>query len=123
MNATFEPKSGDALFVQAVEAFQKKQWEKANKLCLKALESEPQDFMAQALNMRGTFTFLMGSPEEAKADYEKALEIDPKYVNVHIKMASICMERGTEESLVDALKWFEDALVIAPEDADTYYHR
>lgn len=50
--------------------------------------------LARALNMRGTFTYLMGDSQNAMADFQKALELKPDYVQIYVKRATIYMEQG-----------------------------
>ena len=49
---------------------------------------------AEALNMRGTFRFLLGDSQGAKEDFEKSLDLVPDYVQSLVKVASVHMELG-----------------------------
>ncbi|KAF9924322.1 TOM (translocase of outer membrane) complex component [Modicella reniformis] len=76
--------------------------------------------MAKALNMRGTFTFLMGNGTKAIADLNKAVELDPSYVQTYIKRGSIYMEQG---DITTTIGEFETAISTDAEDPNIYYHR
>lgn len=76
--------------------------------------------MAKALNMRGTFTFLMGNSQNAILDFDKAIELDPNYVQTYIKRASIFMEQGNLEK---TFAEFDTAISIDADDPNIYYHR
>ncbi|CAG8486363.1 10722_t:CDS:10, partial [Scutellospora calospora] len=76
--------------------------------------------MAKALNLRGTFTNLMGDSRSALADFQKALDLKPDYVQLYVKRATIYTEQG---NIDEALKEFDKAINIDPSDPDIYYHR
>ncbi|KAI9496461.1 hypothetical protein BDB00DRAFT_869402 [Zychaea mexicana] len=112
---------GDSRFVEACEAIKSRNYEKAYKACDQAIElGLSPAYQAHALNIKGTFKFLMGNAKEALACFDKSIEIDPKYIQSYIKRSSIYIEQG---NLAAAIKQFEDALAINPTDPDIYYHR
>ena len=116
---------GDSLFLNAVSAFMNKNWEKAYELITKSLESDRGflKYEAEALNMRGTFYFLMGRGDEARADYEESMKLNDRIPNTYIKIASISIEKNVERALPEALGLFEKAVEIDAHDPDVYYHR
>ncbi|KAF8980839.1 TOM (translocase of outer membrane) complex component [Entomortierella lignicola] len=114
-----EEETGDAQFQLAEYYLGKKEYQKSMEAYNKAIELNT-THMAKALNMRGTFTFLMGDGKKALVDFDKAIELDPNYVQTYIKRGSIYMEQG------DAMKTFnefETAISIDAEDPNIYYHR
>ncbi|CAG8639063.1 13462_t:CDS:2, partial [Cetraspora pellucida] len=76
--------------------------------------------MAKALNLRGTFTNLMGDSRSALADFQRALDLKPDYVQLYVKRATIYME---QDDVDEAWKEFDKAIKIDPKDPDIYYHR
>ncbi|KAJ9093481.1 hypothetical protein QFC19_008340 [Naganishia cerealis] len=75
---------------------------------------------AEALNMRGTYKFLLGDSAGAKEDLEKSLDLVPDYVQSLVKVASVHMEMG---DAAGAFGDFEAAIRHNPNDPDIYYHR
>ncbi|KAJ9126444.1 hypothetical protein QFC24_002187 [Naganishia onofrii] len=75
---------------------------------------------AEALNMRGTYKFLLGDSAGAKEDFEKSLDLVPDYVQSLVKVASVHMEMG---DAAGAFGDFEAAIRHNPNDPDIYYHR
>ncbi|KAI8580286.1 hypothetical protein K450DRAFT_237744 [Umbelopsis ramanniana AG] len=114
-----EDGSGDAYYNRARKALQEKKYEEAMDAFDKAVELGCSQ-QAQALNMQGTFVFLKGDTKGAVAAFNKAIELDPKYVQTYIKRASIYMEQG---DIAATFKQFEDAIGIDASNPDIYYHR
>ncbi|THG92786.1 hypothetical protein EW145_g8587, partial [Phellinidium pouzarii] len=75
---------------------------------------------AQALNLRGSFRFLMGDSQAAKEDLQAAIVAQPENTQSWVKIASVHMEQGEPELAFDA---FEEAVKHDPKDPDIYYHR
>ncbi|KAG0258442.1 TOM (translocase of outer membrane) complex component [Actinomortierella ambigua] len=110
---------GDHQFERAEYFISKRMYSEAFQAYQKAIELNT-THMAKALNMRGTFVFLMGDGKKALEDFNKSIEIDPTYVQTFIKRGSIYMEQG------DAAKTFEEfdnAIKVNEKDPNIYYHR
>ncbi|TFK72312.1 mitochondrial outer membrane translocase receptor TOM70 [Pluteus cervinus] len=75
---------------------------------------------AEALNLRGTFKFLMGDVDGAKADLQASLKIFPSLTQSLVKLANVHMEQGDAEM---AFGCFNQAIAQNPDDADIYHHR
>ncbi|KAF9005200.1 ADP/ATP carrier receptor [Cyathus striatus] len=75
---------------------------------------------AEALNLRGTFKFLMGDVTGAKADLDESVRLVPSFTQSLVKIASVLMEQGEADK---AFQCFEDAIKHNPNDPDIYYHR
>lgn len=52
------------------------------------------EFEALAYNMRGTFRYLIGQNDEALADLDKSVQLDPSLTQSYVKRASMHLERG-----------------------------
>lgn len=75
---------------------------------------------AEALNLRGTFKFLMSDVMGAKADLEESIDIMPSLSQTWVKIASVHMEQGDPKK---AFECFEEAIKHNSSDADIFYHR
>jgi import receptor subunit TOM70 len=119
---TFE--KGDDLVKQAFKFIQEKKWDKVLSIINEALESAVDSlsspFEALALNLRGTFYFLVGKVDEALVDIEKSYDIDSTSINTLIKKATLYMEKTEVEKSVGI---FEEAVTLDPNHPDVYYHR
>ncbi|KAK3808715.1 MAG: mitochondrial outer membrane 72K protein [Benniella sp.] len=111
--------TGDGQFELAQYYLGQREYQQAMEAYEKAIELNT-THMAKALNMRGTFTFLMGNSQKALVDFDKAIELDPNYVQTYIKRGSIYME---QENLAKTFAEFDTALSIDAEDPNIYYHR
>ncbi|CAG8619563.1 26186_t:CDS:2 [Dentiscutata erythropus] len=109
----------DKLFDEAERFVQQQKYEEAMNAYGKAINLGCTK-MAKALNMRGTFTNLMGDSRNALADFQKALELKPDYVQIYVKRATIYTEQG---DIDEALKEFDKAIKIDSKAPDIYYHR
>ncbi|KAF9428379.1 TOM (translocase of outer membrane) complex component [Podila epigama] len=114
-----EEETGDAQFQLAEYYVGQRQYKQAMEAYNKAIELDA-THMAKALNMRGTFTFLMGDSKKALVDFDKAIEIDPNYVQTYIKRGSIFMEQA---DAARTFQEFETAISIDAKDPNIYYHR
>jgi import receptor subunit TOM70 len=70
-------------------------YEEAAAAFVKALElGDLGEFEGLALNQRATFTYLQGNAQDALADLNKSIELDPSLVQSYIKRASLHLELG-----------------------------
>ncbi|CAE6440676.1 unnamed protein product, partial [Rhizoctonia solani] len=116
--------AGDHKLLEAQEALDEFQFTKAYSLVNAAIESGLSDHwkegLAEALNLRGTFKFLMGDSQGAKADFLASTQAWPDFVQSWVKIASVYMELTEAEAAFSA---FETAIEKDPNCADIYYHR
>ncbi|KDQ52484.1 hypothetical protein JAAARDRAFT_138545 [Jaapia argillacea MUCL 33604] len=75
---------------------------------------------AEALNLRGTFKFLIGDVQGAKEDLSASTDLLPSLTQSWVKIASVYMEQGDPPK---AFQCFEEAIKHNPNDPDIYYHR
>jgi import receptor subunit TOM70 len=93
---------------------------------------------ALALNMRGTFRWLIGDVGSAMEDINESIKLDPTMIQSYVKRATMRMESSmyyqeevefTGEFPDDsdnrdaAFEDFEEAIKRSPDDPDIYYHR
>ncbi|ORZ05480.1 hypothetical protein BCR42DRAFT_337937 [Absidia repens] len=118
---TTDKDSGDYYFAKAYGALLDKDYTTALEASEMAVElgCSPA-YLPAALNLKGTFVFLKGDNEGALECLDKAVELDPKYIQCYIKRSSIYIE---QQNIVAAFKEFEDAIAINANNPDTYYHR
>ncbi|KAL4753070.1 hypothetical protein BDW72DRAFT_44310 [Aspergillus terricola var. indicus] len=96
-------------------------YEEAAAAFVKALElGDLGEFEGLALNQRATFTYLQGNAQNALADLNKSVELDPSLVQSYIKRASLHLELGNKDAAQDD---FELAITHNKDDPDIYYHR
>ncbi|KAH7325209.1 ADP/ATP carrier receptor [Rhizoctonia solani] len=109
--------AGDHKLLAAQEALAESQYAKAHQLVNEAMESGLSDNwkegLAEALNLRGTFKFLMGDTAGAKEDFLGSTQ-------AWVKIASVYMELSEAEAAFAA---FESAINRDAKCADIYYHR
>ncbi|TIA92526.1 hypothetical protein E3P99_00594 [Wallemia hederae] len=114
--------AGDLDLAAALKASQDKDFslakEKVEQSLIKGLSST--ELEAEALNLRGTFYFLLNSPAKAIADLERSVELSPSFTQSWVKAASVYMELAKPQ---DAFKAFDTAIEKNPADADAFYHR
>ncbi|KAF9074270.1 ADP/ATP carrier receptor [Rhodocollybia butyracea] len=116
------PNDGDRTLLQAFEAIDSHQYNEAFSLVTEALTSgiSWEAGKAEALNMRGTFKFLLADVEGAKTDLNESIELVPAFSQSWVKIASVYMEQSEPEK---AFECFENAITHNPNDPDIYYHR
>ncbi|KAL4949613.1 hypothetical protein BDW69DRAFT_173959 [Aspergillus filifer] len=96
-------------------------YEEAAAAFVKSLElGDLGEFEGIALNHRATFTYLQGNAQDALADLNKSLELDPSLVQSYIKRASLHLELANKDAAQDD---FELAITHNKDDPDIYYHR
>ncbi|KAH9895871.1 ADP/ATP carrier receptor [Cubamyces lactineus] len=116
------PSQGDHTLLMAFEALQASDYAHAFTLVTEAIEQgiSTDASKAEALNLRGTFKFLMTDVEGAKTDFLESLQLDPTLTQTWVKIASVWMEQGDPKQ---AFESFEKAIEYNPNDPDIYYHR
>ncbi|KAI0710921.1 ADP/ATP carrier receptor [Earliella scabrosa] len=116
------PTTGDSTLTLALEALNASDYAHAFTLVNEAIEQgiSWDSGMAEALNLRGTFKFLMMDVDGAKEDFLKSLELQPSLTQTWVKIASVWMEQGDPKK---AFECFEEAIKHNPNDPDIYYHR
>ncbi|KAJ8469938.1 hypothetical protein ONZ51_g8655 [Trametes cubensis] len=116
------PSQGDHTLLMAFEALQASDYAHAFTLVTEAIEQgiSSDAGKAEALNLRGTFKFLMTDVEGAKTDFLESLQLDPTLTQTWVKIASVWMEQGDPKQ---AFESFEKAIEYNPNDPDIYYHR
>ena len=117
-----EPSTGDNTLIMALEALGASDYAHALTLVNEAIEQgiSWDDGKAEALNLRGTFKFLMTDVDGAKADFLASLELQPALTQTWVKIASVHLEQG---NLDEAFKAFDEAIKHNPNDSNIYYHR
>lgn len=96
-------------------------YEEAAEAFEKALElGDLGEHEALAYNMRGTFRCLRGQQDDALADLDKSLELDPAMTQSYVKRASMHLERGARDQAAEDL---DRAVEQNDQDPDIYYHR
>ncbi|KAI5116078.1 hypothetical protein M0805_009288 [Coniferiporia weirii] len=116
------PSTGDNTLKLALDALAARDYTHALTLTNEAIAQEISfgPGRAQALNLRGSFRFLMGDSQGAREDLEAAIAAQPENTQSWVKIASVHMEQGEPEPAFDA---FEEAIKHDPKDPDIYYHR
>jgi tetratricopeptide (TPR) repeat protein len=69
---------------------------------------------------RGTTKSQAGNKRSAIADYDRAIALDPRFVDAYINRGNAKATLGQERS---ALADYDRALALAPNDAYAYYNR
>ncbi|KAG8849648.1 TOM (translocase of outer membrane) complex component [Tulasnella sp. 330] len=114
--------TGDETLLLSYEALGASDYAHAFTLVNEALEqgiSWPEG-KAKALNLRGTFKFLIGDTAGAKEDLQESLDILPSFTQTWVKIASVHMELGDHDKAFEA---FTKAISYDEKDPDIYYHR
>ncbi|KAG2036581.1 ADP/ATP carrier receptor [Suillus americanus] len=116
------PSTGDNTLILALQALEAADYAHAVSLVNEAMEQGVswEIGKAEALNLRGTFKFLMGDVSGAKDDLYESVKIFPSLTQSWVKIASVHMEQGEGTK---AFECFEEAIKHNPQDPDIYYHR
>ncbi|EIW77983.1 ADP ATP carrier receptor [Coniophora puteana RWD-64-598 SS2] len=117
-----DPTTGDNTLIMALQALEASNYPHSVTLVNEAIEQgiSFDAGRAEALNLRGTFKFLMGDVDGAKEDLSESIKLVPSYTQSWVKIASVHMEQGDNKTAFDC---FEEAIKHNPDDADIYYHR
>ncbi|KAF4582729.1 TOM (translocase of outer membrane) complex component [Pleurotus pulmonarius] len=116
------PTTGDETLLLALQALQAGDYHHAMSFVNEALDQgiSWDAGKAEALNLRGTFKFVMSDVDGAKADFNESIALIPSYTQSIVKLASVHMEQGNPTL---AFEHFEQAIAQNPNDPDIYYHR
>jgi len=116
------PSQGDQTLLLALQALDAPDYPHAVTLINEAIDQgiSFNEGRAEALNLRGTFKFLIGDIEGAKADLQESINLVPSFTQSLVKIASVHMEQGDPQKAFDC---FEQAIKENPNDPDIYYHR
>ncbi|KAF8152250.1 ADP/ATP carrier receptor [Crassisporium funariophilum] len=116
------PTTGDETLHLALQALEAADYPHAVTLINEALDQgiSWDEGKAEALNLRGTFKFLMSEIKGAKEDLLESVKLVPSSTQSLVKIASVHMEQGEPEK---AFECFEEAIKHHPNDPDIYYHR
>ena len=116
------PSQGDETLFLAFDAVDAKNYPHAFSLFNEAIEQGISDdkLKGRALNMRGTFKFIIGDAPGALSDMEESVSLYPDYTQTWVKKASVHMELSDPSAAFAA---FEEAAKIDDADPDIYYHR
>ncbi|KAI0048144.1 mitochondrial outer membrane translocase receptor TOM70 [Auriscalpium vulgare] len=116
------PSTGDNTLILALEALGASDYAHSLSFVNEAIEQgiSWDAGKAEAFNLRGTFKFLIGETDAAKADLQASIDLLPSMTQSWVKIASVYMEQG---DTAKAFECFEEAIKHNPEDPDIYYHR
>ncbi|KXN81918.1 Mitochondrial import receptor subunit tom-70 [Leucoagaricus sp. SymC.cos] len=116
------PSQGDETLQLALQALKASDYPHVVSLVNEAIDQgiSTTEGKAEALNVRGTFKFLMGDIDGAKGDLEESIKLVPGFTQSLVKIASVHMEQGDPRTAFDC---FEQAIKHNPNDPDIYYHR
>ncbi|KIM87836.1 hypothetical protein PILCRDRAFT_814554 [Piloderma croceum F 1598] len=116
------PSTGDNTLILALEALAAADYAHSLTLVNEALEQGVSWDVgkAEALNLRGTFKFLIADVAGAKEDLLTSVELVPSFTQSLVKIASVHMEQGDPKK---AFECFEEAIKHNADDPDIYYHR
>ncbi|KAJ7471999.1 ADP/ATP carrier receptor [Mycena latifolia] len=116
------PTTGDSTLLLALDALGAEDYPHAVSYVNEALAQDisSDQLRAEALNLRGTFKFLTGDVDSAKADLQESIRLVPSLTQSLVKVASVHMEQGDPAK---AFECFDEAIRQNPNDPDIYYHR
>ncbi|KAH7886688.1 ADP/ATP carrier receptor [Phlebopus sp. FC_14] len=116
------PTQGDQTLLLAIEALDAADYPHAFTFVNEALDQGVSwdEGRAEALNLRGTFKFLISDVSGAKVDLLESLSLNPSLTQSLVKLASVYMEGGDH---TQAMGCFGDAIKVDEKDPDVYYHR
>ncbi|EEB09773.1 TOM complex subunit Tom70 [Schizosaccharomyces japonicus yFS275] len=113
---------GDAALAASIEALEQGKFaesqELVNKACATGCSSDK--LSARAYNLVGTYKFVSGDSKESIADFEKAIELDPTFIQPYVRLGAAYLDENERDKM---WKTFEKAESVSTTDPDLYYHR
>ncbi|KAL6303601.1 ADP/ATP carrier receptor [Sparassis latifolia] len=116
------PSTGDNTLILSLQALTAGDYIHSLSLVNEAIEQgiSWNEGKAEALNLRGTYKFLMTDVVGAKEDFLASIDLQPSLTQTWVKIASVYMEQGDPKK---AFECFEEAIKHNADDPDIYYHR
>ncbi|KAI0683842.1 ADP/ATP carrier receptor [Cytidiella melzeri] len=116
------PTTGDNTLILALNALKAQSYIHALTLVNEAIEQGVSwdAGTAEALNLRGTFKFLLGNSTAARDDFVASVELVPTLTQSWVKLASVYMELNEPTKTFEC---FEEAIKYNKDDPDIFYHR
>ena len=110
--------NGTRLLGEGLAAFDRRQFERAAKLYERALEEGlPTESLAVAHTCLGNALSELGRLDEARAEHERALEIDPSLDKAWVNLGVVHRLQG---DLDEAERCYREALKLAPDYAELH---
>ncbi|KAJ1827344.1 TOM (translocase of outer membrane) complex component [Coemansia sp. RSA 2599] len=116
----------DELYNDALDLIAKQDYAKAFEAIDAAVEAaeEAQGAGIQRLDdiysLRGTFNFLRSNLDQASADFEKALEVNPDHVRTYLRKANLFTEKKEIDTVT---KLLDKADSVDGENAEVYFQK
>jgi tetratricopeptide (TPR) repeat protein/S1-C subfamily serine protease len=112
-----EPKDLTSLEQKASIFKDSKQYNKSIDIYNEIIKKQPE---AYAYYNRGIVKFTLGNKQEAIADYDRAIAINPKYARAYINRGLAKSDLGNKQA---AITDWDRAIAINPKDAEAYINR
>ncbi len=93
-----QAQSEDPLYQKATQAVEKQQWPEAEKIYQQILAQQPS---SQAYNDLGVVYYQQNDLDKAFAQYTKAIQTEPVYVNAFLNRGLVSSKRGDVNAAVD----------------------
>ena len=106
----------DNLFKSAVECYQNKQFEKAENICLKILELDPNNF--DATNLLAAISYQNKSYSKSIKLFRKATEINPNRFDIYNNLSIALLQ---ENKLKEAIHSWDQAIKLNPNFSEGYF--
>ncbi len=106
----------DNLFKSAVECYQNKQFEKAENICLKILELDPNNF--DATNLLAAISYQNKNYSKSIELFRKATEINPNRFDIYNNLSIVLLQ---ENKLKEAIHSWDQAIKLNPNFSEGYF--